>query len=433
MSVSEASAKLWGQYRTAMVDVLSQGADWDSVQLVTAPMPATWYPNYWKGSVKGKDNRKAVARWVVSSQGNVIPSWSANYKESGQTATGAYQLIFTNIDIPPADPDNQAKADKAADDLSAKLEKLNELQGQRFTEWFAFNEQQSSLPENQQISYRQWYNQFMAPKISAAQGQVDAAQQTYVSYLNTSTQGWQTFAQMQSNFNNTQFQVTGQTPPPNSSEVDLHRFDVTADLQKFIDDFEAGKRQSNEVTFFSNSEVSTKSTYKVGGTAGWSNGFVAVSGGGDYEQVNIDNTSEKFSMTSKLSSWQQFPLRPGEWYMGTQIAALENGPWQPGGIIGTGKKNPWGEGGIFPLMVSSVVVVMQPEVEIYFGQSAYKEVQKKWGAKAGVRIGPFSFGAKSGGSSKDVQFNEDGASITARDTTLVPKVFALLNNVLPTS
>ncbi|MEM7482109.1 MAG: hypothetical protein AAF481_13115 [Acidobacteriota bacterium] len=431
--MSESSVKLWGQYRTAMVDTLSQGADWNSVQLVTAPLPATWNEKYWKKRTDGKKERKAVARWVLNTQGNVIPSWSANYKESGQTVTGSYELIFTNIDIPPADPANQQKANEAAEELGEALENLNMLEGNLFEEWDAFNTKQEGLPPNRQLSFRQWYTKFQAPKISAAQGRVDSAQQTYVSYLNTSTQGWQTFAQMQQRFNDPQFQVVGMTPPPNSSEVDQRTFDTAADLQKFIDDFKAGQRQSQEIIITSKTEVSHESTFNVGAKAGWTNGFVAVSGGGEYEEVNIDNTSDEFKMVSRLSSWQQFPIRPGGWYMGSQVAALENGPWQPGGIIGNGTKKPWGQGGIFPLMISSLVVVMQPEVEINLGHSAYNEVRKKWGATAGVRIGPFTFGGKAGGSSKDVTFNEDTFSISAKDTTGVPKIFAVLNNVLPIS
>jgi hypothetical protein len=93
--------------------------------------------------------------------------------------------------------------------------------------------------------------------------------------------------------------------------------------------------------------------------------------------------------------------------------------------------NLWGKTGILALRGASFVLVYDPAIEIFISKQDYERNYSYWSAGGGLSIGPFSFGASAGGSSEDIKFDSASSSIKAADTTGVPKIIAVVDDVLP--
>jgi hypothetical protein len=135
----------------------------------------------------------------------------------------------------------------------------------------------------------------------------------------------------------------------------------------------------------------------------------------------------------KAKAIEQFVVTPSDWYSGQLIKLFKNGPFVEGSVADIAYKahNLWGQTGILALRASALVLVYEPSIEIKISQQDYQRDASQWSASGGLNIGCFSFGASAGGSREDVKYDAASSTIRATDTTGVPKILAVINDVLP--
>ena len=113
---------------------------------------------------------------------------------------------------------------------------------------------------------------------------------------------------------------------------------------------------------------------------------------------------------------------------------FQKGPFVANGPIDIAFKagTLWGgAGGIFSLRTAGLVVVYEPSVSVTMSKADYVRDASYWSGSAGIGIGPFSFGASAGGSKEDITSNSTTNTVSAVDKTGVPKIIAVVTDVLP--
>jgi hypothetical protein len=138
-------------------------------------------------------------------------------------------------------------------------------------------------------------------------------------------------------------------------------------------------------------------------------------------------------MRIKAKGLQRFDLAPGDWYSGNLIKLFGDGPFVPDGPIDIRHRSGtlWGPDGVFPLRTAGLVVAYEPSIEISMSQAEYAKNVSYWNAGGSFGFGPFSFGGSAGGSSVSISFDQASNRVSITDTTGIPKVLAVVADVLP--
>lgn len=91
----------------------------------------------------------------------------------------------------------------------------------------------------------------------------------------------------------------------------------------------------------------------------------------------------------------------------------------------------WGPNGRFTLRTAGLVVVYQPSISVTMSKSDYEKNSSYWSGSTGIGIGPFSFGASAGGPNEDITTDSATNTVNAVDKTGIPKIIAVVTDVLP--
>lgn len=140
-----------------------------------------------------------------------------------------------------------------------------------------------------------------------------------------------------------------------------------------------------------------------------------------------------FRLAFKAKAIEKFVIIPSDWYSGQLIKLFKNGPFVEGSVADVAYRanNLWGKSGILALRAATLILVHEPSIEIAISKQDYERNASQWSASGGLSIGCFSFGANAGGSKEDIKYDAASSTIRATDTTGVPKIMAVVNDVLP--
>lgn len=407
----------WEMFAKELDKQIRGTADWQGVQIVAMPLDASWNdPKYGK-----------YRAWRLL--GDSLPAWGPSYRATQAQVSTGYKIFIDNLDIKPPDPALRRQAEDALDKYNDKLAKMQRLQEKVGEHWLAFDLHQRPLPPNRQLTFDQWYARYDGATIAGAQGEVDLAGQKYASVMNQAGGGYGFVANILNDYNNPAFQAPAESPSGGS--VFARQYDISPDLQAFIDLAKAGGRRPLTIALDRNSGRQSLSQTAWSGGASYGLGFFSFGVNASGGSSTVDTSSQTFKMEFSAKNYDVFTILPAGWFNGTAVKALQNGPWLPGGPVADGVIKLWGPDGVLDLMVTQVIVAYQPKVVATVSASEYSEIKSHFSTSGGFSIGPFGFGGGYSRSNSDVHFDDASKSFTAEDKTDVPQILAVVCSVLP--
>ena len=183
---------------------------------------------------------------------------------------------------------------------------------------------------------------------------------------------------------------------------------------------------------FSNSD----STYDYSKT--WAKGstsvgnlFWSVKANGSWSRIDTFETDRNLNASVQFEAAEQILIQPGPWYTG--VGALANGPYKRGysKLGGGGTQAVFGEEGFLPLVKTGMLVVYRPSFMISVDQSTFKSFEETFKAAAGLRIGPFTFGAEGGSTKAGWEASSSSLSFTGKSDSTTPFIVGFNVQTLP--
>lgn len=169
------------------------------------------------------------------------------------------------------------------------------------------------------------------------------------------------------------------------------------------------------------------------GSAGYDAIFWSVSGSGGWERDTEISSDTSVQATVKVQSSTVVPITPGSWYDGGLMKNLAlntagagirlEAPWTVKGDQGS--QSVFGQYGLLSTRVSGLVVVYKPSYSIVMKSSTFKSFHEKIDAKAGLRIGPFTFGSSGGHETTKVSSTGDRTTIESTSTSDNPLIIGI--------
>jgi len=361
-----------------------------------------------------------------------MPKWQGTYEiQAGNSFGDAYGTFVNSIQIPAPTQAQQDEIDRAREKWQIQLEKVRTYEQGIGKRWKDYNDAQQGIPEENRLTYLEYYNRFEKPIITSMRSALSGYQQRFVQKVNQYTVGYGIVADMIGRFSSGT--ATLQVPAEGTGEETLQSVylytvsDSLADFKRV-----AALEPSDAISWQFDKSSFTYHASETHWGGGASYGFfVRVNASSSHS--HIDWHSSDFSLKFTAKAMQRFVVVPGDWYTGQLIKQFKSGPFVPGSPadIHYQSNTLWGPQGFLALRASSFVVVYEPSIEIKMAQADYQRNESSWSGGGGLSIGCFSFGASAGGSSTDIQFDSASSTIKATDTTGVPKIIAVVNEVFP--
>jgi hypothetical protein len=195
----------------------------------------------------------------------------------------------------------------------------------------------------------------------------------------------------------------------------------------------AGTAGGFELTLDASKSSSEAESSWAGGSAGYDAGFWAVNGSGGWQRQTQLDSDASITATIKVQSSTLVPVTPGDWYNGGLMRDLArntagNGtslvpPWIAKGPKGS--QCVFGQYGQLSTRVSGLVVVYKPSYSITMQSSTYQSFHEKIEAGGGLRIGPFSFGARGGHETTSVQTTGNKTTLSSTSTSEDPLIIGV--------
>jgi hypothetical protein len=361
-----------------------------------------------------------------------MPKWLSTYEPSGGNSFGdGYGMFIQSIAIPAPTSKQQHEIDKARTDWQAALMRIRTYEKGVGDRWKDFDDKQKNIPPERRKTYDQYYGKYELQAISSMRRALVGYQQRLTKFINDSTKGYGLVADMIGRFSSetATFQTPGEGTGDDRPE-NVYRYTVDQSLVDFKKRAATQKPDSVKWEFGSSSfRLSSSSSY-WGGSASY--GFFARGSAGG-SSSHLDWHSKDFRLVFRAKAIEKFIVTPGDWYTGQLIKLFKDGQFVSGSVADIAYKahNLWAPRGIMALRASSFIVAYEPSIEIAMSKQDYDKNASSWSASGGLSIGCFSFGANAGGSKEDITYEAASNLIRATDTTGVPKIIAVNNDVLP--
>lgn len=161
--------------------------------------------------------------------------------------------------------------------------------------------------------------------------------------------------------------------------------------------------------------------------------FWGVSGSSSWDRLTQLETDNSVTASIKVKSSTIVPVTAGAWYdtglmRNLALSKLADGvslvpPWTPTG--NAGDSCVFGSTGLLAARVNGLVVVYQPSYSITMASSTYDLFHQRIEAKAGVRIGPFTFGGQGGNEQTKVSTTGNRTTLTSTSTSNDPLIIGV--------
>ena len=195
----------------------------------------------------------------------------------------------------------------------------------------------------------------------------------------------------------------------------------------------AGSQGGFDITLDASKSSSDMEKSWAGASASYDNWFWGVSGGGSWERLTQVESDSSVTATINVKSSTLVPVTPGAWYdsglmRNLALNKLGDGvvlvpPWLATGAQGS--QCVFGQYGLLATRVNGLVVVYQPSYSISMQSSTYNLFHQKIEAKAGLRIGPFTFGGQGGNEQTKVSTTGNRTTLTSTSTSSDPLIIGV--------
>lgn len=392
-------------------------ADTKFVQFASNPQPADW-------------NDAKFGPYRTSFYGDAMPRWGATFDpQTGSSFADVYGTFINAIALKLGSPADQAQADNARTKWNTCNIALQNQYKQIGPHWESFNKAQMGLPPSKRMVFDVWFARFEAPGLQTQQGKCNGLAVTYNAWFNKATAGQAGLANAIQRYSQA-VQVTAAVPGSDLYES-VWPYAFVQSLPDFVAASDAKPTPDFDQTFDNKSGTYSATTSTWGGSAsyGW---FFRASAGGS--SSTLDTHDSAFKMRVTMKGLQAFDLRPsGGWYSQQLVQFFRHGPFIPGSMVEQrdAAGTLYGKDGLFSLRSARFIVAYKPRIEITMSQKDYHEAKSSWSGSAGFGIGAFSFGGGGGGSKTDITWNDATNTMVAEDSSNVPKIVAVIDDVLP--
>ena len=388
------------------------------LQILSVPKIADWNHSRW-GSYR---------KWLLANQ---LPRWGNTYQATQRSVADGYYTFITNLDIPLTDPVAQQRANDARKLLADSQIEYDDKTIDMVNAWVEFDRAQQALPSQRRKKFDDWYSIRYAEQFGLLEQRLDLLRQDYSHWFNVAHGGNAVLADVLSRWSNNDFIREIEIEDQSSAKRKLRTYTISPDLTEWI---EQSKRGEGSVWSFSLSKTSyrrhTEET-RMGASGFYWGGFWAVRVGGSYEKYSVDTQYDHFSIGFRAKNIGVFTIQPDQWMKPTVIQAYKNGPWVPGGPVARGTTTLFGSDGVLNLLPTTVVVAFQPEVRATLKSEDYHYAKTTYRGGGSLCIGPFGFGANYTRTVEDVAFDDETQTVTAKNTTDMPQIIAVVNSVMP--
>ena len=125
--------------------------------------------------------------------------------------------------------------------------------------------------------------------------------------------------------------------------------------------------------------------------------YFAFKGSSGWERQDLTTEDKTVEIEINFRAISMLEVGPdSSWYNSGLLRRLATG-----GYGGNFPKPAFGEGGVLPLVVTSLIAVYQPSIDITMSEATYNKYSESFNAALGIQIGPFVIGGKGGHSGEN--------------------------------
>jgi len=379
---------------------------------------------------------------------NLMPQWSPVYNP-GNSFYDQYCAFLWAIALKGGDPAQQQIADNYAKQVQTAQKQLSADKMAAMTGWKAFNDAQASIPQANQTSYADWYNEIWAGTITGDESNYAAALQNYNRALQAvggpdfkTIEAAQQAATLSSNAGN------GISSVPGGPLLPAYTITTAGELNTwYLDALQrAGPsvpvQPDPQISFtidLSDQQTSSQNTsnyLNVAGGGSYSEFFWGGSAAASYSQSSssqaYSNLLQKTKLTYTAMMARVFgPIQPGPWFKSDIVSGFYD-QISPNSALAN--KSLFGPNGFLNLRAGQLFIVYRPSVTLTADtdtiQSIVNAFQQQ--SSASISVGGFFWSAHASESqgqsslSSDLKVSSDGTSATIIDNTNVPKVIGII-------
>jgi hypothetical protein len=415
MSTNDFNAQVWSQFTQAISAKLGSGESVATIQILPSAMPLP-------GTGIASDVQTALAEFA-----EVIPQWGSAYNPSTASVESAYQIVLSQIQETATNGQAiQSQYDSAQKQLSDMMGQADQYKRSQiagylsaiavykeaglpvptFADWFKDNGQQAY-----DALLLQQAHQLQTVETLLSAGGIASPLVRALDDLNTVINANQGSAVFPLQINPDVSLITSwKTKPVNPGGVSLSYSSTAYDYSK--------------------SSWQAQSGYDVFG-------FISI-GKRDASKAseNILSSTSSYAIDIEFAA-QAHLTAERNWINGALLRDYKNGPWIPDSSFATGKSHPYGDQtAVFPMIVTSIYVVMNSAVSITLDLASYQSVYQELNDNLnnGVNVGPFAFGGT--GNSNDaticqVAAFKESRTFTLRDYSGIPQIIGLVCEIMP--
>jgi hypothetical protein len=423
--MADFNTDVWGKFIEGVKAAMGAGAPGSQLQVFGAPVPFDW------GVATGNTN--PLEYWNFCDQ---LPKWSevGGYIPQGGSLVNSYQSWLNNLkqDYSQALKTQIAEAQQK---LAADVATINTWQTTTGAAWqqYVANQAKFGLPPG---DFKDWLASTggdLQQKSLLAQVQKD--NNIIASLL---AQQNREYSDAWAAFNKTDFQ---RNYTDASNNVLLKRiFEWSTNPTDLTQKLRAGTQASGKTISFSHSSASHDfSKSWAGASAGYSNWFWSVNGGGAWTRMNQQDAADSYSASITFKDLTLVTVNPDTgWFDDGYLKTKADGPYVDTNSVGYGKEATGnqtyffqGEKATLPAQLTGMLVGYQPSFQITLSASSFSEAYEKVEASGGLRIGPFTFGGSGGHESDVIRKSAMANTIEGQDKSNVPSIFGIYLKVLP--
>jgi len=332
---------------------------------------------------------------------DLINDRGANYSKTDKSFSERYGLFIGDITVPPMDMDALNKALEAKGLLDADERRHVDLYDNLNLEWQAFNvRQRNTLPPSQWKSFDQWWNDYAENNYRRSREIVLAYYQNYRSWIQKAFNGGEAISKI---LNAYQYAKKIKVKKPMSSSnsqvggiIEIYPYQISEDYSSWLASAKRGDLARSNLTINKNTYRRNLAESNIAGGLGIGLGFFGAIAFGQRKTLQIDTTSENFSLTFE-GVFKTFDILAGDWYNSSAFELFRTGPfYQNSPMENLNRTNSiFGPRGLLSFRPSKALVVYNPKMTVKFDRNIYHYFEQETRGFAGFCLGPFVIGGGS--------------------------------------
>ena len=375
---------------------------------------------------------------------STMPVWSptADYSQNATTLFSAYRSLLSSAVTFKVDPSKQADLDQQKSQLAALDRQQQQAQTDMYQAYYVAKNNGGPLFDQQYPTFGAWAagpGSTFQTKIDGLTASVNQVTKKYTNDLANLLSDDQLNQSLQALVPPDQSPANGGSKPGWIAVPDAGgtlrwqpEYNLTSTPDQVVQSLTAGSTGGFSVSLDAAQSSSSMSKSWAGGSASRDVAFFAVSVGGSWSNLNINNSDESVKVEISVKSSVYVPVNPGVWFNGGFLSNLAKNNTAGGYQLssgwtatGSGANVAFGPNGLLSTSVAALVLVFQPSVSVTLSQSAFQQVSKSWSGSAGLRVGPFTFGGSGGSQSQYTSSSSGGTTLTATSTSTSPQIIGL--------